>query len=368
MKIFFSLIILIHGLIHLMGFVKAFHLANIEQLPQSITKPVGLLWLQTTILFLLALLFFLTDKEFWWWFGLTAVVFSQALIVMSWTDAKAGTIANVLILIPVLIAFLNTRPDSFKNIFETTVKEQLTSRLVSENLSQEDLVNLPVTIQQYLRFVGAVGKPKIHHFKATLTVKMKTKMNGKWLKIEACQYNFYDPPSRAFYIKSSMFGIPFDGLHIYQGNEATMKIKLASLFLVANAKGEKMTQGETVTLFNDMCLFAPSTLIDKNIQWRVIDSLTTEATFTNAGHTIKARLFFNESGALTNFSSDDRYESSDGKTYNNYRWTTPVKEYREIDGRKIPTFGEAIWHTPNGPFVYANFDIGEVEYNGEIFE
>lgn len=40
-----------------------------------------------------------------------------------------------------------------------------------------------------------------------------------------------------------------------------------------------MRKGERVTLFNDMCLLAPATMIDKNIQGTVIDALATEATF-----------------------------------------------------------------------------------------
>lgn len=35
----FGFLILLHGLIHLMGFLKAFHLADIEQLTLPISKP-----------------------------------------------------------------------------------------------------------------------------------------------------------------------------------------------------------------------------------------------------------------------------------------------------------------------------------------
>jgi len=44
-KVIFASIITIHGLIHLMGFVKAFQLAEINQLTKAIPKPIGLLWL-----------------------------------------------------------------------------------------------------------------------------------------------------------------------------------------------------------------------------------------------------------------------------------------------------------------------------------
>ena len=70
------------------------------------------------------------------------------------------------------------------------------------------------------------------------------------------------------------------------------QIKLASLIPVVNAYGEIMTKGETVTLFNDMCVLAPGTLIAKSIQWETIDPLTVKATFTNQGYTISALSVF----------------------------------------------------------------------------
>ncbi len=41
-KYFFAAIILIHGLIHCMGFAKAFGYGNITQLSKDISKPSGL--------------------------------------------------------------------------------------------------------------------------------------------------------------------------------------------------------------------------------------------------------------------------------------------------------------------------------------
>ena len=49
-----------------------------------------------------------------------------------------------------------------------------------------------------------------------------------------------------------------------------------------------MTQGETVTMFNDMCVMAPATLIDPAIVWEPVDARTARASFTNAGYRIRA--------------------------------------------------------------------------------
>lgn len=144
-----------------------------------------------------------------------------------------------------------------------------------------------------------------------------------------------------------------------------MQIKLFGLFNVVNVKGIEMNQAETVTVFNDMCLMAPATMIDKRITWTSIDSLSAKASFTNGVHKISAMLYFSEEGQLINFTSDDRYAVSEMKRY---RFSTPVKDYTEINGHFIWTYGETIWHYHDGEFVYGKFTLKSIEYNITTFK
>jgi len=368
MKVFLVLILTIHGLIHLMGFIKAFNLAPIEKLVKPISKPSGVFWLLSAILFVISagLIFFKIDS--WWIFAALGIPLSQILIFQGWSDAKFGTIANLIILIPVIVSGLNSLPTAYGNRYKTEVEKRLTPFTDTSVVSENDIRHLPAPVIKYLHFAGAVGKPKVHNFRAVFAGTMKRTMESSWMKISSQQYNFYDDPARLFYIDASLFGIPFDGLHLYLGEHATMEIKVAALFTVADARGPKMDQGETVTMFNDMCLLAPATLIDKNIQWECIDSAMVKGTFTNRGQTISATLLFNEKGELVNFVSFDRFHSLDGITYSNYPWSTPVRNYRDSGGRKVPNYGEAIWHMPQGSFSYARFDIIEIDYNLSEFK
>ena len=65
LKILFVVLLCIHGLIHLPGFAKAFHLGNIQQLTHSISKPLGLLWTLVAILFLVSGILYVMDNESW---------------------------------------------------------------------------------------------------------------------------------------------------------------------------------------------------------------------------------------------------------------------------------------------------------------
>jgi hypothetical protein len=47
---------------------------------------------------------FLLKKDWWWIIAVPALVLSQILIIMSWQDAKFGTIANVVILASIILS------------------------------------------------------------------------------------------------------------------------------------------------------------------------------------------------------------------------------------------------------------------------
>ena len=252
-----------------------------------------------------------------------------------------------------------------KKIYRKEVLECLerTKNFGGDILSEDDIKFLPDIVQKYLHYVGVIGQEKVYNFCALMNGKIRSRSSDPWMNFVSEQYNFLDSYTRAFFIKAKKMGIPAIGLHLYKNEKATMVIKLMNLFTIADAKGKEMNQGETVTLFNDMCFLAPASLIDKNIEWKEINPLTVEAKFTNGDLSITAKLFFNEKGEMINFISNDRFETIDGKTYNNYPWSTPVSGYREFNGRKFPISAKAIYHKPDEEFCYGEFFIKSIKYN-----
>jgi hypothetical protein len=352
-------IVLLHGLIHFMGFAKAFGYGNITQLTKEISKPAGVLWLITAFLFIVAAILLVLKKELWWIPGVIAVISSQILIFIVWQDAKYGTIANVIVLVAVILSYGAWQ---FEKKYEedTAMGLQRTSAVAATDLlTKADVQALPQPVQNYLKYTGAMDKPKVKNARIVFEGEMRDK--GKdWFKIMAEQYDFFDIPTRLFFIKAKMFGMTVPGYHAYKNGTASMQIKLFGLFPIIESKGSELNKAETVTLFNDMCLLAPATLIDKRIKWEQLDNKSVKATFTNNGITISATLYFNEKGQLVNFVSNDRYAIGDMKQY---PFLTPVRNYRNFNGYNVAGYGEAIWQYPEGAFSYAKFNLKEVEYN-----
>lgn len=252
-----------------------------------------------------------------------------------------------------------------KKVYKREVNAGLNrTRLLKPGIiTQGDLEHLPPAVRNYLDYAGVVGKEKIVNVRAKFKGKIRSKPEDSWMTFTSEQYNFFDKPTRIFYIKAYKMGIPAIGIHLYKDEKANMVIKLAGLFKVVDAKGREMDQGETVTVFNDMCFMAPATLIDKKIKWQIIDPLTVKAIYTNGNSAIGAVLNFNEQGELVNFTSHDRFETADGKTYKNYPWSTPIKEYKDFNGIRTASSASTIYHRPDEDFCYGEFILQEIEYN-----
>ena len=133
LKAIFIFVAIIHGLIHIMGFSKAYHVGNIPQIAKDISKPAGLLWLITVILLIVAVLLFLMKKECWPYIAAIAIVISQVLIMSVWKDPKFGTIANIIVLLVSIAAWGSVH-------FASKFKKDVKSYLLKANSIQTDLL------------------------------------------------------------------------------------------------------------------------------------------------------------------------------------------------------------------------------------
>lgn len=230
-------------------------------------------------------------------------------------------------------------------------------------VTMSDLDHLPLPVRKYLILAGVLNKSKIRNFKVTLEGKLRQDANSPWMKFSSVQYNFMDVPTRLFYMKAIMKGLPVRGFHCFKDGSAFMDIRLFSLFKVQYQKGPEMNVSETVTFFNDMCCLAPATLIDKNIQWTTVDDSTVIANFTHNKITISAELHFNKEGELVDFISENRYALQKDGSMKRLRWSTPLKDYKIINAHRLPGYAEAIYAYPEGNFCYGVFNIVDVEYN-----
>jgi hypothetical protein len=363
MRIAFAILIAIHGLIHLLGPAKAFGWADVQQLRTPIPPLGGVFWLLATMLLVGAALGVALGEHWWWYPALPGVVLSQALIVQSWGDAKFGTIANVVIAIPLVLLLLDARPSSFRSRFARD-RDALLGRPARPTpvVTDADIASLPPLMQAYLRRVGAVGRPRVRNMRVLFNAQMRSSATSPWMQSTATQYEFFDPPARLFYMNATRSGVPFDAFHRYVDGAATFQVRIASLFPMVDKSGAVLTRAETVTLMNDIVVMAPAAVLDLPFTWKSTGDRSLLATFTNAGHAVSATLTFDAAGDLVGFLSNDRTQE-DAKGSRNVPWSTPISGYRDVDGIRIGALGDANWVESSGEWTYGKFEIRSVAYN-----
>ena len=366
-------VVVLHGLLHLLGAAKGLGWSTVSSLSQPIGWVTGGIWLVVAILVVLAGLLLAVAAPWWWVVCGVAAVASQAVITTSWTDARAGSrgqrdparrrrlrlgvarAAQPQPRVPRTDVGCPLRPAS-----------RPTGR-AGPVVTEHDLATLPTSVAAYLRRAGAVGRPRVTSLHAHLHGRIRASATSTWMLFTGEQVNTYGPGScRLFSMDARLHGIPVDVLHVFAGEAATMRVRAASLLPMVDAAGPEMDRAETVTLFNDLCVLAPAALVDADVTWTVLGPDRVHADFTRGPQTIGADLLFDEHDELVDFVSDDRLAgSSNVRTFTPRRWSTPLTDYRTVDGRRLATHGDARWGGPDpqDSFTYLELTVDDIAYN-----
>lgn len=361
MKYFFVIIVFIHALIHLLGFVKGFGLKEVKELTLPITKPMGVGWLMAMFLFLTYGILQSVHSKYAWVFGFIAVTVSQILIILFWKDAKFGTLLNILILLASLISYGQF---SFYNMVQQETDQLLSQNKKIENniVKEKDIENLPEPVKKWLRNSGAIGKPFISIGKVTQYTEMKMKPEQKkWMSATAIQYTTIDNPAFIWTVDVKMNSLLyFQGRDKFENGKGEMLIKMNSLLNVVNEKGEKLDEGSLQRYLGEMVWF-PSLALSPYIAWEQIDSLTAKATMNYKGTSGSGTFYFNSAGEFIKFSAM-RYMGNESNA-KRHEWILLVDEHKSFDGIKVPSKMTATWKLESNEWTWLNLEITDIRYN-----
>jgi hypothetical protein len=233
---------------------------------------------------------------------------------------------------------------------------------IPRKVTEEDLAGLPEPVQRYLRYTQIIGKEKVRTARLKQKGYFRTKENQKWMLLKAEEYFTVDPPAFLWYGRIRLFPlVSFGALDKFYRDEGSLVVKLFSLIKVADAKGKECDQAELVRYLNEITWF-PSAFLSDYIHWEPINSDSARATISVAGLTASADLYFNQKGQMTNFAAERYMDVNGGAILK--KWSTPIKEYAEINGIMVPVKGEGVWKLSSGDFSYVKItEIPELEYN-----
>ena len=363
------LLLPLHGLLHLLGFVYGFRLApagqftgkTIVALSATLQRLASVLWLVAAVLFLAALAALLLKKDWWWMIGVGAVVLSQVLIVLYWHDARWGTLANVIIAAMLVVAWSTWR---FNTMVRQEVKAVLSdSAATAAVVTEGDLAPLPPVVQKWLRRSQVVGKPinrTVHLHQSGL---MRTTREGKWMPVTAEQYFTVDQPGFVWVadVKAAP-GLHLLGRDLYRDGHGHMLIKALSLYPVADNRGATVDQGTLLRYLAEIAWF-PSAALAPYIRWQPVDDHRAMATMHWGDITASGVFGFTPEGDMESFSAMRFYDRKEGATLEPWLIKVVPGAYKEFDGVRIPVRSTVTWQLREGELTWYQVQIEEVKYD-----
>lgn len=361
MRIIFLITIIIHGLIHILGFLKSYGISDIKLLTFPISKPLGLLWLLCTVLFIIYGIAYFVGYKYAWLFGLAAVMLSQFLIVWFWKDAKFGSIPNMIILLSVFISIASVNFNKMVAL-ETTQILSTVSNNPQKITSLQDISLLPAPVQKWIKSTGIIGKPEIKLAWVKQKALMKLKPEQKdFYAAEAIQYSTIENPAFIWTVALDMMPIiNIKGRDKFVDGKGEMLIKMNSLIPIVNERGKKLDESSMQRYLGEMVWF-PSLALSPFVTWEAIDDFSAKATMNYKGTRGSGTFYFNENGDFIKFIAL-RYKGNktDSKRYS---WVLTVDGYAEFEGISVPSKMEATWKLDKSDWTWLKLEIAEIKYN-----
>ncbi|WP_071394073.1 DUF6920 family protein [Bacillus tuaregi] len=362
MRFVFFLVLIVHGFIHSIGFIKAFQLAEMNVLKTPISKSVGLLWFVTACLFIIGALLFIFNQMWWWMPSLIAVLLSQTVIILSWQDAKFGTILNILILIFSIVGAgmwqfsMQANKDIQQFLSEVHTKE-------TRRISEASLDTLPIVVQKWLKQTGVVGQEEIKTVFFKQKGRMKLKPDQKdWYHADAEQFVRIAEPG--FIWKVDMKMMPFvhvAGRDSFQDGRAKMMMKISSIIPVVDEAGNRKVDESSLQRYLLELPLYPSAALQPYIVWEEIDETTAKATMSYKGTSGSVLFYFNEKAELSKVSAM-RYKDSDEKA-ERIECIGEIKNSKIMEGVKIPERIDISWMLKEGKFTWYTLEIYDYQSN-----
>lgn len=369
MRIFLPLLLVVHGLLHLPGFLKTWQLATLPQLNSPTLIPLGpgpgrifgLLWLITALLCGITAALHLARSQAWPTVGLVAVLLSQILIILWWRDARAGSVANVLLLaaiVPTLAMahFVRSADQEAHQLLAPVAAAPAAPTVVTA----AELASLPPPVQAWLSAAGIVGRSRAASVRLQQSGGLRTSPTQAFSDAQAIQYFTVDPPGFVWRVELTMMGLPIVGRDKYADGHGSMRIVLAGLLPIVDASGEQIDQGTLLRYLGELVWF-PSAALHPQIRWEPVDAHSARATFTHRGVQASAVFSFDDRGRFVGMTAQ-RFMGG-GADAKQHPWVVSASEWQTFDGIQVPSRGEVTWKLPDGDFTYYRWQLSDLAIN-----
>lgn len=229
-----------------------------------------------------------------------------------------------------------------------------------ELIEEKNLKGLPAPVQRWLKISGVVGKEKSRTVRVKQKIAMRLEEGKPWMPAEAEQFFAVDEPGFVWKVRVKMAPLLYlTGRDMYYGGHGYMKIKILSLFTVADAAAGKEIDQSTMLRYLGESASFPSMALSPYIKWEAIDDYSARAVMSYQGITASGVFTFDDEGNMACYRAK-RYMNNKG-SYVLGDFYAVMSGHKDIKGIRIPTRWEAGWKLESGDFTWFKSELTEVE-------
>jgi hypothetical protein len=360
-------LVIIHGLVHLMGFVAYWPLREVTELPYKTTLlggrwdvgPSGMrlfsvVWLVTAVTFIVSAIALMTGKA--WWLPLigTAVLLSLVICVLDWQNAFRGAILDLVILVPVLLAWgLRIQPQPFPAYPEPTA-ELTTVPLPS---------GLPAPVARYYRTITSASlSPSVgEQIPVIETAVITARGTVRFAEITfPARLRFTHDAGQGYrhYIEATLFGKPLLKVNeTYLDGQARMALPVG---VIENEP--QVDMAANLGLWGESAWLPSIYLTDPRVRWQAIDDTTARLIVPFGEEEDSFTVFFDgETGLIRRMEALRYREAAD--TEKILWWFEPL-DWAEFQGILVPSPGAVTWADEGTPWLI--IELEDVAYNVDV--
>ena len=349
---------LIHGLIHLMGFLAFWPVTAIPNLPYKTTLLAGrlevgqvgmriysLFWLLAGLGFVGAVLLLALNRPIWAPLMLAAALLSLLVSVLDWDQAWRGALVNVFVLLALFVVFgFRTMPAPFP------LYRAPTGRVTIQPIPD----GLPEPVERFIRHTYGDGVPVYHS--AVITGRGTVRFMGVTMP---ARIRFTHIPVKGYhhYLETTFYGIP-----IFKVNEHFLdgRTHFELPFGVQEDEPE-LNSAANLGLWAEIIAYPAVFVTDERVRWEAIDE-TSARLYIPFGDQEQELVFtFSSDGSSIERIETLRFRDVGGKQM---RWWGDMGPGSNRYGLSSLQHWEINWEDETGPWLVA--EVEDILFNADL--
>ena len=231
--------------------------------------------------------------------------------------------------------------------------------------NSKELDGLPAPVKRYFQKVLKDGQPII----TAATVQHSGTFNmgettDDWKPFTSTQRVITQRPGFDWDARVNLF--PGVAAHIhdaYIAGSGMLKVAVFGLIPVADfPQSADLSRSEFMRFCAEVAWYPTALLPSAGVVWQGVDAQTADATFTDAGISLKLRFTFSDDGLISTILSESRGRLV-GDTMTYVPWQGRFWNYAERSGMQVPLEAEIAWLLPTGAKTYYRGKITTLKYD-----